>query len=833
LEAERNVSSEINEILRLKDLLMKPTMWMMGGDGWANDIGYGGIDHVLASGHKTRILVLDTEVYSNTGGQSSKATPMGAVAKFAQGGRDQTKKDLGGLFMAYGSIYVASCAIGANYKQTVQAFTEAEAFDGPAILLCYSPCIEHRTKTGLSQMSLDMKDAVECGYWPLYRYNPALAKENKNPFILDAKKLSGDVLKFLTKQNRYSQLARAAPELAEELQGKLETHLKKQHAAMRQRAEDLPSKGAAEQAESGTQHEPVTILFGSDTGVTEQVAKKFSGLCAERSLKVRKVCDLDEVSEMDDLKAICNGSIAVIMCSTCGHGDFPQNASLFWSGLSSTDLTNNELKGLKYCVFAMGDSSYHDSFCEAGKLIDARMSDLGAERLMDYGIGDDRDEDMWETGFNKWLPDFWTKINAPEPVDDGSPKQPLFSLELHCDSNLKPQKLCPPNATMLTLLENKRMTPDDYERDIRHVSLKTDNVDFPFDLGDAVAVYYENLPENVDEALQWFGLSGDDVYTVTCSENTSTRHQKAFEQRVTVRQIFTELLDIFGRPTKGFCVELARFAANAAEREKLCAMGKGGEAWKEVTEEILSFFGIFQKFPSAKPPLEQLMSMLPLSKPRLYSVASSPFYSENQFDLTIVIDQFKSSSGMKMKKGICTSYIQQAPVGSKIPCAAYCGTFKFPLEDTTPMVMVGLGTGIAPVRAFLQDKMYKKNQGIVSGPMVIFYGCRREKEELFYKEDWAYFKEQGVLTELIGAFQFDDPEKVVFVSHKMAERPELITKNLLAEKGFFYMCGPAVATPSVQKALKDAISTEGGLGDEVEAWFDEFMKVGRYSEESY
>jgi len=149
------------------------------------------------------------------------------------------------------------------------------------------------------------------------------------------------------------------------------------------------------------------------------------------------------------------------------------------------------------------------------------------------------------------------------------------------------------------------------------------------------------------------------------------------------------------------------------------------------------------------------------------------------------------------------------------------------------MVMVGLGTGIAPVRAFLQDKMYKKNQGIVSGPMVVFYGCRREKEELFYKEDWAYFKEQGVLTELVGAFQFDDPEKVVFVSHKMAERPELITKNLLTEKGFFYMCGPAVATPSVQKALKDAVSTEGGLGDEVEAWFDEFMKVGRYSEESY
>jgi pyruvate-ferredoxin/flavodoxin oxidoreductase len=184
LEAEKGIGKEITEILRLGDVLLKPSMWMFGGDGWANDIGYGGIDHVLAGGHDVKICVFDTEVYSNTGGQSSKATPMGAVAKFAQGGRTQTKKDLGAIFMKYGSIYVASCAIGANYKQTVQAFQEAEQFDGPAILVCYSPCIEHRTKTGLSQMSLDQKEAVECGYWPLYRFNPNLKKLGQNPFAL-------------------------------------------------------------------------------------------------------------------------------------------------------------------------------------------------------------------------------------------------------------------------------------------------------------------------------------------------------------------------------------------------------------------------------------------------------------------------------------------------------------------------------------------------------------------------------------------------------------------------------------------------------------------------
>ncbi|CAE7510820.1 unnamed protein product [Symbiodinium natans] len=181
---------EIAELIRLKDMFTKPSMWMFGGDGWANDIGYGGIDHAIASGNNVKIVVLDTEVYSNTGGQSSKSTPMGAVAKFAQAGRDQRKKDLGAMAMAYQHVYVASVAIGANYKQCVEAFAEAEKYDGPALLMCYAPCIEHRFfKTGLSAMSLDQRDAVECGYWPLYRFNPKLAKAGDNPFILAARTL--------------------------------------------------------------------------------------------------------------------------------------------------------------------------------------------------------------------------------------------------------------------------------------------------------------------------------------------------------------------------------------------------------------------------------------------------------------------------------------------------------------------------------------------------------------------------------------------------------------------------------------------------------------------
>lgn len=230
------------------------------------------------------------------------------------------------------------------------------------------------------------------------------------------------------------------------------------------------------------------------------------------------------------------------------------------------------------------------------------------------------------------------------------------------------------------------------------------------------------------------------------------------------------------------------------------------------------------------------MSIVPLSKPRLYSIASSPFYAPNQLDLTIVINCWPNKAG-EIKIGACTRFIQKVPVGAKIAAAAVVGTFKFPEDDETPMVMVGLGTGIAPIRSFMQDKLYKKNKGIKTGPMVVFYGCRREKEELFYKDEWKMYKEKGVLTELVGAFQFDNgtqPPKPIFVGDKMGEKPQLITDNLLSKPGYFYMCGPSVATPSVQKALKDAVAGKGEMGKEkADAWFEKFMEDGRYSEESY
>ena len=203
------------EVIANKDLLTKQSVWIFGGDGWAYDIGYGGLDHVLAQDEDVNVLVVDTEVYSNTGGQASKATPTGPVAKFAAAGKRTKKKDLGLMAMSYGYVYVAKVCMGANPAQLMKAVTEAEAYKGPSLIIAYAPCINHGINMGHSQ--LEAKKAVEAGYWPLYRYNPDLAAEGKNPFSLDSKDPKASFQDFIMGEVRYASLKKQFPEVADKL----------------------------------------------------------------------------------------------------------------------------------------------------------------------------------------------------------------------------------------------------------------------------------------------------------------------------------------------------------------------------------------------------------------------------------------------------------------------------------------------------------------------------------------------------------------------------------------------------------------------------------------
>ncbi|RHT84204.1 pyruvate:ferredoxin (flavodoxin) oxidoreductase [Clostridiaceae bacterium AM27-36LB] len=218
------------EILAQKDFLAKKSQWIFGGDGWAYDIGFGGVDHVLASGKDINVMVFDTEVYSNTGGQSSKATPTGAVAQFAAGGKETKKKDLASIAMSYGYVYVAQISMGADFNQCVKAIAEAEAYPGPSLIIAYAPCINHGIKKGMSKAQTEEQLAVEAGYWHCFRFNPALAAEGKDAFALDSKTPTGDFQAFLDGEVRYNSLKRANPQRAEELFTRSESEYKARYA---------------------------------------------------------------------------------------------------------------------------------------------------------------------------------------------------------------------------------------------------------------------------------------------------------------------------------------------------------------------------------------------------------------------------------------------------------------------------------------------------------------------------------------------------------------------------------------------------------------------------
>ncbi|MGI6279977.1 MAG: pyruvate:ferredoxin (flavodoxin) oxidoreductase [Acutalibacteraceae bacterium] len=230
IEAEGCNCEYCKDILDNKEFLNKKSVWIFGGDGWAYDIGFGGLDHVLAAGHDVNIMVFDTEVYSNTGGQLSKASNIGQVAQFAAAGKAMAKKNLAEIAMTYGYIYVAQVAMGADLNQTLKAIKEAEAYKGPSLIICYAPCEMHSIKGGMVNCQREMKKAVESGYWDMFRYNPALIAEGKNPFILDSKPATADYREFIMNEARYSSLTRSFPDRAEKLFEQAEENAKRRRA---------------------------------------------------------------------------------------------------------------------------------------------------------------------------------------------------------------------------------------------------------------------------------------------------------------------------------------------------------------------------------------------------------------------------------------------------------------------------------------------------------------------------------------------------------------------------------------------------------------------------
>eukprot|EP00916_Digyalum_oweni_P027144 GHVL01044546.1.p1 GENE.GHVL01044546.1~~GHVL01044546.1.p1 ORF type:complete len:1227 (+),score=228.02 GHVL01044546.1:3888-7568(+) len=840
LEKEKDKNEKISQICELKDLLPKFSNWIIGGDGWAYDIGFGGLDHVFSGGDNVNVLVLDTEMYSNTGGQMSKSTPLGAVVKFGANGKRQQKKDLGQMAMTYGHVYVASVALAANYQQTLRAFVEAEAYNGPSLVIAYSPCIDHGyTKEGFSHQQTDVRAAVDSGYWSLYRYNPSLIPKNENPFILDSKKLKIELKTFLEKENRFSTLTRAAPEVADQLHVELQMRVNKRQDSYKLRAEGMDISKIKNDLSKLTNQEEglgkINILFGSETGNAEDVSKKIATDARERGFTVC-VRGLDEV----ELEDIADMSFVVVVCSTAGQGAFPSNALDFWASLEDDKLSNDLLKNLKYCVFGLGDSSYL-YFNKAANLIDERFAHLGAERIFSVGLGDDQHEERYETVLGDWLSDLFVELKAPLSEEAAAKlPDPQYNVVTQ-DGEYKYEQVVHSGGVLLSVTENTRLTPPDHDRDIRHIEFDLTNIPFKYNMGDSLAIWPQNNQIECENLIKFLNFCPDMWIRVLKAPDCEAdkKKEQVFSSRMTVMQMFVECLDILGRPTKRFYDILLKHCTDPQDVEKI----KDKSKIRQLTSETVTIADLFYLCPSARPSLSDIVEMVGLIKPRYYSIASDQKYlGGDKVQLAIVVNDWVTPGGKK-RVGLCTSYVsnedeingKQEKSVYKMCCAKKLTSFHLPSNVEDPIIMAGLGTGLAPFRSFIQNRALLKKSGKKIGPLILYFGCRHRARDYIYGDELEEFRKEGVLTDLRVAFSRDNKDKKVYIQHLIAEDGKTIANKFLHENAHFYLCGQAQSVPTdIRNAISKSLMTEGSMSEtQANEYLDDLILKGRYNIEAW
>eukprot|EP00956_Cyclotella_meneghiniana_P000944 scaffold1128_cov25-Cyclotella_meneghiniana.AAC.3 len=728
-----------------RDMFPKLSQWIVGGDGWAYDIGFGGLDHVEAfEANDVNVLVVDTEMYSNTGGQQSKATPVGASVKFAMGGKQQTKKDMGQIFMTYEHVYVASVCLS-NQTQLLQALVEADRHNGPSFIVCYAPCINQGVRPeGLNDMFDECRFAVDSGYWPLYRYNPALLEEGKNPFILDSKKLRREVTSFLKREGRFVNLKRKHPEIADDLFAKMSTDV-------HHRMQVLATRAAGYKSFSSKEEATVKVLFASETGTAEKLARDFADACTLAS----GADSLNDV-DVDDI----DGFTTVFFVATCGQGEMPQNAKPFYKMLA--DRTEPFQEGTKFSVMGLGDSSYY-FFCKAAHGIEKEMLRLGAESLTSLGLGDDSAQDGFGEGLHAWLDDIWPALDLSQPnevphilpVDLKLSKRAILKDEEDQDALAQYFEFV--GSTNLCISDIKQLSEEGHNRDF--ISFTFDIGDkLSYELGDSLEIFPVNDPARVAEFLHSYSSDFDE------------RTQLAtFEEDESVRKLMLDKKNLGTLASK-----------------------------KGVT-----YADLLVEYKSAHPPIAALLSMIPLMKSRAYSITSSPTATPNKIELCILIDTWWCEEGMKY--GLTCDMMRKLCVGDSIRCRVKPGSMEPPRHDQ-PVVCVGIGSGISPHLSFLRDRVHAAENGIVVAPFSLYFGNRFEKREFLYRTELeSIVAKHGSWFKLHTAFSRDTAGKKVYVQDLVAVQKDAYC-NLVESPGMLYICGNRNLPKPLMESLKKSFA---------------------------
>ncbi|KAK7088147.1 NADPH--cytochrome P450 reductase-like isoform X2 [Littorina saxatilis] len=592
----------------------------------------------------------------------------------------------------------------------------------------------------------------------------------------------------------------------------------------------------------------VVVFYGSQTGTAEEFATRLAKDASRYGMK-GMVADPEEC-EMDELANIkeVDNNLAIFCMATYGEGDPTDNAQEFYEWLQSGA---EDLQGLNYAVFALGNKTY-EHFNATGKYVDKRLEELGGKRIFECGLGDD-DANI-EEDFVTWKDKFWpvvceefgvqatgedinTRQYAVTVHDKEEVLEKVFTGEIARVGAFKTQK--PPydvkNPYLAPLTVNRELHKGG-DRSCMHIELDISGSKIRYEAGDHVGVYPINDQDTVEKIGKRLGLDLDTVFTLTnVDEEASKKHP--FPCPCSYRTALSHYVDIQTPPRTHVLRELSEYASDPKEKEFLVTMAQSTEEGKNkyldwVVKDHRNILAVLEDLPSLDPPLDHILELLPRLQARLYSISSSPKVQTDTICITAVVVEYSTPTG-RPTKGVATSWLKakQPDNGHKprVPIYVRKSQFRLPFKPSTPVIMIGPGTGLAPFRGFIQERDFLHKEGKQVGDTIVYFGCRRKSEDFIYEEELSEFQKNGSLTKCYTAFSRDQAQKV-YVQHLLDQNKDE-TWNVLENNGHIYICGDARnMARDVLNTLERIIMEKGEMDKtKAEAYIKKLQNKGRYS----